>query len=225
VIPISIPISMRTRKSTPETCRMSALAFGILLYAGSHITRAAGVDEANPSPAASPVYAYFREAPAHLALDVGAAPSEGVTVGAIVRVGKQAAQYRPDAGSARGASSAVDASLSDLLARHHYPGGGGVGLSSDHARQDEREVLLTNSDALVGAKIQLTLGEERLAFLYADMGAADSALRWQGLAGIRGAHGVDVLGGWRRVTYHFSPGRGFDSLDFNGPFLGAMLAW
>ena len=38
-----------------------------------------------------------------------------------------------------------------------------------------------------------------------------------------GAHGLDLLGGWRRVTYHFSPGRGLDSLDFDGPFLGATL--
>jgi hypothetical protein len=56
------------------------------------------------------------------------------------------------------------------------------------------------------------------------MGAADSALKWQGLAGIR-SHGLDVLCGWRHVTYHFSPGRGLDSLDFDGPFLGATLVW
>jgi hypothetical protein len=57
------------------------------------------------------------------------------------------------------------------------------------------------------------------------MGAADSALRWQGLAGVRSARGVDLLGGWRHVPCRFSPGRGLDSLEFDGPFLGATLAW
>jgi hypothetical protein len=129
------------------------------------------------------------------------------------------------AGSAPGLSAPVDASLSDILARLHYAFGSDLGLSSDRARQGEREVLVRNSDAFVRAKVRLTLGKEWLGFLYADMGAADSALKWQGLAGIPCGHGVDLLGGWRHVTYHFSPGQGFDSLDFNGPFLGATLAW
>ena len=149
----------------------------------------------------------------------------GLTAGATVRIREQAAEYRPIAGSAPGLRAAVDASLSDLLARLHSAFGGDLGFSSDRLRQDERGVLLTNSNAFVRAKVRLTLGKEWLGFLYADMGATDSALRWQGLVGIRGGHGVDLLGGWRHVTYHFKPGTGFDSLDFNGPFLGATLAW
>jgi hypothetical protein len=111
--------------------------------------------------------------------------------------------------------------MSDLRSRLHYAFGSDPGLSSERARQGE----LRNADAFVRATLPLTLGKEWLGFVYADMGAADSALRWQGLAGIHGGHGVDLLGGWRHVTYHFSPGIGFDSLDFNGPFLGATLAW
>jgi hypothetical protein len=86
-------------------------------------------------------------------------------------------------------------------------------------------VLLRNSDAFVRAKVRLSLGKKWLGFVYADMGAVDSALRWQGMAGVSGGHGVDFLGGWRHVTYHFSPGTGFESLEFNGPYLGATLAW
>jgi len=86
------------------------------------------------------------------------------------------------------------------------------------------EVLLLNSDAVVGARLWLTPGSASPAFVYADLGATNSALRWQGLAGIHGGHGIDVVGGWRRVTYHYAPGSGFDSLDFDGPFLGAVLA-
>jgi hypothetical protein len=93
------------------------------------------------------------------------------------------------------------------------------------ARQDEVAVLLSNSDALVRANMHLPLNTSWRGFVYADVGATDSQVRWQGLAGVHGGGGVDLLGGWRHVTYHFSPGKGFDSLEFNGPFLGASLAW
>ena len=86
------------------------------------------------------------------------------------------------------------------------------------------DVLLLNSDAIVGARLWLTPGSASSAFLYADVGATNSSLRWQGLAGIHGSHGIDLVGGWRRVTHHYAPGLVVDSLDFDGPFLGATLA-
>ena len=161
----------------------------------------------------------------HVCLDGGAVQPASPTAYARGQAGVFAAQYRPVVGSAPGLTVPRDASLSDLLARLHYAFGSDVGLSSDRARQEESEVLLKNSNAFVRAKIRVTLGRECRGFVYVDVGAADSALRWQGLVGIRGGHGVDVLGGWRHVTYHFNAGSGFDSLDFDGPFLGATLTW
>jgi hypothetical protein len=248
------PICMLIHKSTPatKTDRMSATALGMLLCASAHFTPAAGAEFADALPTGAPLYGYFREArrgafvpaqrtanfdqirhatddPAHVSFDGEAVQPAGLTAGATARVDGWAralvAQTRPVTGSAPGLSAPVDASLSDLLARLHYAFGSDLGLSSDRARQGEREVLVRNSDALVRAKVRLTLGKEWPGFVYADIGAADSALKWQGLAGIPCGHGVDLLGGWRHVTYHFSPGQGFDSLDFNGPFLGATLAW
>jgi hypothetical protein len=248
------PICMLIHKATPATKmdRMSAAALGMLLCASAHFTPAAGAEFADALPAGPPLYGYFHEArggafvtaqrtanfdqirhgtddPAHVAPDGEAAQPAGLTAGATARVDGWAraliAQTRPVTGSAPGLSAPADASLSDLLARLHYAFRSDLGLSSDHARQDEREVLVRNSDALVRAKVRLTLGKEWLGFVYADIGAADSAVKWQGLAGIPCGHGLDLLGGWRHVTYHFSPGQGFDSLDFNGPFLGATLAW
>jgi len=227
---------------------MSAAALAMLLGASAHATSAADADFADALPSGDPLYSYFREAhgdaslpalrtvnlaefgrhsddPAHVALD----GEIGLTAGATARVSGQAralaAQYRPVAGSAPGGGAPVDASLSDLLARLHYAFGSDLRLWSDRARQLEREVLLRNPDALVRAKARVTLGKEWLGFVYADMGAADSALRWQGLVGIRVGHGVDLLGGWRHINYYFSPGRGIDSLDFDGPFLAVTRAW
>ena len=121
-----------------------------------------------------------------------------------------AAQYRSLAGTP-GIDPRLDEPLSHFLAR--LP------------EQRDLQLLLRNSDALVRATVRLNLGREWLGFVYADMGATDSAVRWQGLAGVHGGRGLDVLGGWRRVTYRFSPGAGLDSLDFDGPFLGATFAW
>ena len=243
---------MSMRRSTPatKTGRASAAALGILLCASALATAAAGADSADTLPAGASVY--FREArggasapaqqtgnfdairrrtegPAHVSFDGEAAQPAGLTAGATARVREQArmlaSRHGPIAGSVPGLSASVDAPVSDLLSRLHYAFGSDPGLSSERTRQGEREVLLRNADAFVRATLPLTLGKEWLGFVYADMGAADSALRWQGLAGIHGGHGVDLLGGWRHVTYHFSPGVGFESLDFNGPFLGATLAW
>src|SRR6516225_9127092 len=116
-----------------------------------------------------------------------------------------AAQYRSLAGTP-GIDARLDEPLSHFLAR--LP------------EQRDLQLLLRNSDALVRATVRMNLGREWLGFVYADMGATDSAVRWQGLAGVHGGRGLDVLGGWRRVTYRFSPGAGLDSLDFDGPFLG-----
>ena len=121
-----------------------------------------------------------------------------------------AAQYRSLAGTP-GIDARLDEPLSHFLAR--LP------------EQRDLQLLLRNSDALVRATVRMNLGREWLGFVYADMGATDSAVRWQGLAGVHGGRGLDMLGGWRRVTYRFSPGAGLDSLDFDGPFLGATFAW
>jgi hypothetical protein len=181
----------------------------MLLCASAHTTAAAGADSADSLPAGGPLYGYFRAAP---------------------RGGTAAAQQTDSFDEIRRRADdparvlRVDASPADLLARLRAFGSD-LGLSSDRARQDDGELVLRNSDAFVQAKVRLTLSNGWRGFVYADIGAADSEVKWQGLAGIHGGLGVDLLGGWRHVTYHFSPGRGFDSLEFNGPFLGAAVAW
>jgi hypothetical protein len=231
---------------------MSAAALGMLLCVTAHTMPAGGADSADALPAGALLCGHSREScsgasvpaqptanfdeirrctgdPALVSFDGEAAQPAGLTAGATGCVRWRgrglAAQYSPFAGSAPGPTASVAEPLSDLLTRFHYAFDSDRGLSSDRARQDEHQVLSRNSDAVVRAKVRLTLGKEWFGFVYADLGAADSALRWQALAGVRGGHGVEVLGGWRRVTYYFIPGRGFDSLDFDGPFLGATLVW
>lgn len=190
---------------------MSAAALGLLLCVSALTTPAIGADSAAALLVEDQPYGYFRE------VRVGAALPAQRTV-------NFNEIPRPKDGLVHSGSEG-EAAQPTILARLHYAFGSDLRLSSDRASQGGSEVLLKNSDAFVRAKVRLTLGQKWLGFAYADMGAADSSLRWQGMAGIRGANGVDVLGGWRHVTYHFLPGMGFDSLDFNGPFLGATLTW
>ena len=212
----------RNATSATKTGRICVAALGLLLWASAHITAAAGADYAYLSPASASLYGDFREA-----RGTSVPAPRTASFDEIRRASKAlfhvSFEYQPIAGLPR--SAPVDASLSDVLARLHYAFGSESQLPSERARQADREVLLRNSDAIVRAKVRLTVGREWPGFLYADMGTADSALRWQGLAGISSGHGVDLIGGWRHVTYHFSPGMGFDSLEFNGPFIGATRTW
>src|SRR5262245_26540802 len=181
----------------------------MLLCASAYTTPVTGAGSADVWAADDPPHGYFREArggasvPAQRTVNFNEIP-------------------RPNDGLVYFAF-AGEAPQPAFLAKLHDAFRSDLGLSSDRASQAESEVLLRNSDAFVRAKVRLTLGTKWCGFVYADMGAADSALKWQGAAGIRGGHGVDLLGGWRHVTYHFTPGMGFDSLDFSGPFLGATV--
>jgi hypothetical protein len=183
----------------------------MLLCASAHTTPVTGTDSADAWLADDPPHGYFREA------------RGGASVPAQRTVNFNEVPH-PHDGLVHFAFDAK-APQPAILARLHYALGGDLGLSGDRASQGESEGLLRNADAFVRAKVRLTLGKEWRGFVYADMGAVDSTLKWQGVAGIRGGHGLDLLGGWRHVTYHFAPGMGFDSLDFNGPFLGAMFVW
>ena len=221
-----------------------ATALGMLLCRGAYATPAADAASA-VALADAPLYGYFAEArgadflltqrtvdwdetrdrahdPAYVSRGGEATLSKGLA-SSIVRVpahvGAPAPRYYP-VGAAPRFSAPLEASLSEPLARLDCVCLSDLQVSSDQARRNEREVLLRSSDASVRAKLRVTLGKEWL-FVYGDMGPAGSALRYQGLVGIRLGHGANLLGGWRRVTYYYSP----NSLDFEGPFLSAQRSW
>jgi len=211
---------MLTRRATygAKTGDWSIAVVGMLLGA-STLAAAAGADYAAASPTATLLYAYFREP----AGDTRSAPRPDNLDAYLSGQFRALARHPP--GSAPSLAAPVDAPVSDLVARLHSAFGSALVPLGESVLRADRAVLFGNSDAFVRTKMPLALGNEQRAFVYADMGAADSALKWQGLAGIHAREDVDLVGGWRHVTYHFSPGNGFDSLDFNGPFLGATLAW
>lgn len=213
-----------TRKSTAamKMARIFTAGLGVFLSVGTFAAPAPDTDLAD-ARASTAVYAYFREArdgnllPAPRTVDPTEIRDSAPYLDALAH------QYRT-AQTQPGFSAAVDASLLGPLSQLDSVLDRDLQLSSNRMRQDESEVLLRNSDSLVRAKLRMNLGRDWL-FLYGDVGSWDSALKWQGLVGIRVGHGANLFGGWRHVTYYLSPGRDFSSLDSEGPFVGAQRSW
>lgn len=84
----------------------------------------------------------------------------------------------------------------------------------------------TQWDAIVGVKGRATFGADRQWFVpyYLDVGAGDSDLTWQGMAGLGYSFdSIDVIGVWRYLDYDFGDSTPLKSLDFNGPALGVTF--
>src|SRR5215469_14242662 len=131
------------RKSTdaPKMARTLAAALVILLCRSVYATPAADIDSAVVRAAGTQPHAYFREARGGDFL-----PAQR-TVGLAPR-------FSP-AGAAPGFSAPVDVSPSGPLPRLDRVFGSDLQLSS----RNDSEVLLRNSDALVRAKLRVTLGK------------------------------------------------------------------
>lgn len=91
-----------------------------------------------------------------------------------------------------------------------------------------RGVDMRNWDAIVGVKGRATFGDRRQWFVpyYVDVGAGDSKLTWQAMAGVGYAFGWgDVVGVWRYVDYQMKSGKPIESLTLNGPAIAATFRW
>ena len=61
---------------------------------------------------------------------------------------------------------------------------------------------------------------------YADVGAGDSKLTWQAIAGVGYAfRWGEVLGVWRHLDYQAKSGRAIESVSFSGPAVAAVWHW
>jgi hypothetical protein len=83
-------------------------------------------------------------------------------------------------------------------------------------------------DGIVGLRGKTDLNEKWYLSYYADVGAGDSKLTWQALAGINYRfQKLDAVLGYRYVEWDFDKGDmlNFDDLDLSGPFAGIKLAF
>jgi hypothetical protein len=81
-------------------------------------------------------------------------------------------------------------------------------------------------DAIVGVKGRMSFGADRHWYVpyYLDVGAGESDLTWQGMAGLGYSFdSIDVTGVWRYLDYDFGGSKPIKSIDFNGPALGVTF--
>ena len=93
-------------------------------------------------------------------------------------------------------------------------------------RSGSKELTITNWDAIVGLKGMAYIGGGRTWFLpyYVDVGAGQSKLTWQFNAGIGYQFGWGALvASWRYIDYEMKSGVPIQSLNFNGPLIGAVF--
>jgi hypothetical protein len=90
------------------------------------------------------------------------------------------------------------------------------------------EAKVDNWDGIVGVKGRWNFGANREWFVpyYVDVGAGDSNLTWQGIAGIGYAFKWgEVVAAWRYLDYDMKSGTKIESLNFNGPAIGVAFRW
>jgi hypothetical protein len=103
-----------------------------------------------------------------------------------------------------------------------------VGPVVGAGRTGSSEAKLDNWDGIVGVKGRLTFGSQREWFVpyYVDVGAGESDLTWQGIAGVGYAfRWGEVIASWRYLDYNLKSSQRIESVNFNGPVIGVAFRW
>lgn len=159
-------------------------------------------------------------------LDFPPSVNANVSLHAQLRALTLAGEYLAVDTTAVGVQVFAGARLFDMPAQFAYAFNTDFGPFRGAARQGGRATALRNWDGVLGAKTQFPLRRNWQGIGYADIGTGDSALTLQALAGFgRSARRVGLFAGWRHVSYRFRDSAKIDTLDFDGPFLGATRVW
>jgi hypothetical protein len=105
---------------------------------------------------------------------------------------------------------------------------GNIGSVALADRAGERTTGVSNWDAIVGVKGRATFGEEGRWFApyYFDVGAGESSLTWQAMAGVGYTFGWgDVVLAWRHIDYDMKSGKSIESISFDGPGVAVAFRW
>jgi hypothetical protein len=139
-----------------------------------------------------------------------------------------AGNYRAVSSPEMGVDIFAGARLIDLKQKLGWEFSADVGPFTGPGRQGSSQVKLDNWDGVVGAKGRLYFGANRQWFLpyYLDVGAGESHLTWQGIAGVGYVFNWgELIATWRYLDYDFKSGKKIESLNFNGPALGVAFRW
>jgi hypothetical protein len=168
--------------------------------------------------------------------------SRAITVGGVLPVGASATidyglkgdlwtlagTWRAPTGPGYTLDVLFGARMLDIDSHVNYTLGGNVGSIALQDRSGSRSVSETNWDAIIGVRGRVPFGQGSPWFApyYVDVGTGDSSLTWQVMAGVGYSFGWgDIVGSWRYVDYHMKSGQPIDTLNFNGPLIGAVFHW
>lgn len=118
------------------------------------------------------------------------------------------------------------ARMLDVDAHVSYALAGNIGSIALQDRSGDRSTGQTNWDAIVGVRgrVPFGAGSRWFAPYYLDVGAGDSRVTWQAVAGVGYAFGWgDIVGAWRYIDYRIKSGQPLDTLHFNGPSIAAVF--
>ena len=85
-----------------------------------------------------------------------------------------------------------------------------------------------NWDALIGLRGRFAFGAQNAWFVsyYFDVGAGDSDLTWQGIAGLGYAfHWGEIEAAWRNLYYNFPSDKAIADMSVSGPVIGVTFRW
>jgi hypothetical protein len=105
---------------------------------------------------------------------------------------------------------------------------GAIGSYPLAGRSGSVEVSETLWDGIVGVKGRYAFGANREWFVpyYLDVGTGQSQSTWQAAAGVGYKFGWGELTGlWRYIDYNMKSGSAIQSMNFNGPQIGATFRW
>jgi len=95
-------------------------------------------------------------------------------------------------------------------------------------RTGAAEAGLTNWDAIIGLKGRFAFGAQNAWFVpyYLDVGAGDSDLTWQGIAGLGYVfRWCEVVAAWRYLYYDLPSDKAIKDMNFSGPAVGVTFRW
>jgi hypothetical protein len=139
-----------------------------------------------------------------------------------------AANFRAVAASGLTLDVFGGARLLDVRGNLDFDFSSNIGPFVGPSRQGSAEARPDNWDGVAGAKGRVALGRSGRFYVpfYIDIGAGQSDLTWQGLAGIAYAfRHVDIVAIWRYLDYELKPDARVESLEFKGPAAGVTFHW
>jgi len=105
---------------------------------------------------------------------------------------------------------------------------GDLGPIPEPGRSGSKKLSDDLWDGIVGVKGRFTVSEDRrwgIPF-YLDVGTGQTKLTWQAAVGVSYSYKWgDVIAMWRYLDWNDSSGKPIESLNFNGPMIGATFRW